>query len=128
MGAQCPPVIQAAHLTNTTNMKVILMLTVFAVCLPSIKAEDDKCEACCPRPTTPAATSTVPPTSSSNRPPAPTSTVKSYLADEKTTNTAAPSTCDGYNTDALCDEKCGAATFTMSVAFVLVSVIMALHV
>merc|ERR1711962_943672 len=113
MGAQCPPVIQAAHLTNTTNMKVILMLTVFAVCLPSIKAEDDKCEACCPRPTTPAATSTVPPTSSSIRPPAPTSTKPpAYLADEKTTNTAAPSKCDGYITTDECNEKCGAATFT----------------
>merc|ERR1712215_236140 len=107
MGAQCPPVIQTAHLTNTTNMKVILMLTVFAVCLPFIKAEDDKCEACCFKSTSPAATSTVPPTSSSIRPPAPTSTVKSYLADEKTTNTAAPSKCDGYITTDECNEKCG---------------------
>merc|ERR1712180_308341 len=128
MGAQCPPVIQAAHLTNTTNMKVILMLTVFAVCLPSIKAEDDKCEACCFK-STPAATSTVPPTSASSATVPPTSTKPpAYLADEKTTNTAAPSKCDGYITTDECNEKCGAATFTMSVAFVLVSVIMALHV
>merc|ERR1711970_543818 len=121
MGAQCPPVIQTAHLTNTTNMKVILMLTVFAVCLPSIKAEDNTCDACCPRPTAPATTAG--PTTTA----APTTTKKSYLADD-TTQPPKPPKCDELDTEAKCNDKCGAATFTMSVAFVLVSVIMALHV
>merc|ERR1711996_20806 len=117
MGVSSSDPSSSPHHTNTTNMKVILILCVFAVCLPSIKAEDNTCEACCPRPTAPATTAA--PASTA----APT-TKKSYLADASTQ----PPKCNELDTEAKCNEKCGAATFTMSVAFVLMSVIMALHV
>merc|ERR1712121_548098 len=125
------------HLTNTTNMKVILMLCVLAVCLPSIKADDAKCKECCfvttAAPTT-AASSTAAPTGSSVKPSSSATTATTaasskaaYLA-EATGTTGTPDKCEGYLTEKDCNEKCGAATFTMSVAFVLASVIMALHV
>merc|ERR1712243_117150 len=123
MGSSSP------HHTNTTNMKVILILCVFAVCLPSIKAEDNTCDACCPRPTAPATTAGPTTSAGPTKTAAPTSTAapttkKSYLADASTQ----PPKCNDLDTEAKCNEKCGAATFTMSVAFVLVSVIMALNV
>merc|ERR1712240_570189 len=109
------------------GMKVILMVCVLAVCLPSIKSDDAKCAECCgptAAPTT-AASSTAAPTGSTVKPSSttgPASTVtttapKFNLA-EATGITGTPDKCDGYNTVELCGEKCGAATFTMSVAFV----------
>merc|ERR1712020_542432 len=121
MGSSDPS--NSPHLTNTTNMKVILILCVFAVCLPSIKAEDNTCDACCPRPTAPATTAAPAKTAAPTSTAAPT-TKKSYLADASTQ----PPKCNDLDTEAKCNEKCGTATFTMSVAFVLVSVIMALNV
>merc|ERR1712126_622812 len=136
MGSSSDPS-NSPHLPNTTRMKVILMLCVLAVCLLSIKAEDAKCTECCQGTTaapTSAASSTAAPTGASSTVTVPsktsakTSLTSKQVRADTTTGAPAPDTCDGYNTVALCDEKYGAATFAMSVAFVLASVIMALHV
>merc|ERR1711890_167831 len=112
MGAQCSPVLPALHTPTHqhSNMKVVLLLCVLAVCLSSIKAETDnekKCKECCTATTVPA-----------------TSTKKAFLAD----TTAKPAPCAGYDTVKLCDEKCGAVSFSISVLCVLASVILSLHV
>merc|ERR1712112_167280 len=109
-----------------SNMKFLLLLCVFAVCLSSIKAETEnekKCKECC------AATTTVAPTTTpgSTTKPGPTSTKTVFLGDTTQSTTTAPK-CAGYSTDKECNEKCGAVSFSISVVFVLASVILSLHV
>merc|ERR1712112_623316 len=103
-----------------SNMKLLLLLCVFAVCLSSIKAETDnekKCKECC------AATTLAPTTT-----PGPTTTKKMPNLGDTTQSTTTAPKCAGYSTEKECSEKCGAVSFSISVVFVLASVILSLHV
>merc|ERR1711890_72040 len=113
MGAQWSPVLPALHTPTHQHS--------------NIKAETDnekKCKECCTATTVPATTTPSPTTKPTV---APTSTKKAFFADT-TASTAKPGPCAGYDTVKLCDEKCGAVSFSISVLCVLASVILSLHV
>merc|ERR1712089_36749 len=97
------------HPTNTLGMKSVFLLCILAVSLSSIKAEtlEEKCEACNCNTASTTVRTTI---KSTIRPPAPTTTLD-------------PNYCKDFD----CGECSGTATFTMSVVFVLVSVIMSLY-
>merc|ERR1711962_162428 len=111
---QYSPVIQAILppdiLTNTLGMKSVFLLCILAVSLSSIKAEtlEEKCKACHCNTASTTVRTTI---KSTIRPPAPTTTLD-------------PNYCKDFN----CNECSGAATFTMSVVFALVSVIVSIQV
>merc|ERR1711962_606614 len=136
-----------------TTMKIPFLLCVFAASLTSIKAAaaDDLCDICCnttPNPTKPSDAPTKPsdaptkpsdaPTKSSDAPTKPSDApTKPSENTSKASNlfmryalTTNEEKCKEFiNGNKDCNKDCsGAATFTMSVVFVLVSVIMSLHV
>merc|ERR1712243_297984 len=114
MGVQYSPVFQAILtpdiLAHTPGMRSVLLLCILAVSLSSIEAEtfEEKCKVCCKDSDSTTVRTTI---KSTVRPPAPTTTLD-------------PNYCKDFN----CDECSGAGSFTMSVVFVVMSVMMSLNV